>query len=584
MRQMRRRISLLSLVAALIVGVLIYNLFQIQVIQGEEWADIADNNRFRHLVITAPRGRIFAADGTELAGSIPGYEVALAFEPDSAKRQQAIEKLSQLLSMDIKEIEAKLKKQTQRFAPARIASNVDFETVLMLEEYSHLIPGLVIQVKPQRTYPQTTLLAHTLGHLKEGITGASGLELQWDENLRGENGFSVVQVNVLGRPVGQPANNQPAIPGNNLHLTIDVGLQQKVQESLHSVLAKLRDRHKMQDAWTGAVAVVDPNSGKILAMASEPSFDNNLKYRYQWPDELPQRETIRTYRDRVVNWRKPVGSTFKMLTGLAALETGNVSANERIRDTGFTRISNQPVQNYGRAAYGNIALRRALQVSSNIYFATLGSRVGQEVIYEYIDRFGMTGAALGENPSYASKNAGFTDIHHGEQYHGLDYYQERLRVGKPFYTGHTVQMAYGQLNEFTVLQMANYVSMLANGGTHYKPYLVEKITDFHGEEVEFFAPEVIAEQNFDAAALTAIREGMQLAAGSSRFRGLPFKIAGKTGTSEEYGKDNHAWWVGYAPYDNPEIAIVVFLEYGGLGLRGEEVARDIIDHYFELTE
>ena len=584
MKQMRRRIAILRLVAALIVAVLVYNLFQIQVIEGEEWADIADNNRFRHLVNTAPRGRIFAADGTELAGSIPGYEVALAFEPDSLKREQAIEKLSQLLAMDSEDIEARLKRQSRRFVPAPIASNVDFETVLMLEEHRRLIPGLVIQIIPQRIYPQNTLLAHTLGHLKEGITGASGLELQWDEYLQGENGFSVIQVNAHGSPVGLPANSQPAIPGNDLHLTIDVGLQQTVQESLGRVLAKLRDRHNMENAWTGAVAVVDPNSGKILAMVSEPSFDNNAKYRYEWPEELPMRDSVRTYRDRVVNWRKPVGSTFKMLTGLAALETGNVTVTERIRDTGVTRISNQPVRNYGGAAYGNIAMTRALEVSSNIYFATLGSRLGHELIYQYIDRFGMTGAAMGENPSYASKNAGFTDIHQSEQYHSLDYYQEMLRQGRPFFTGHTVQMSYGQMNEFTVLQMANYVSMLANGGTHYKPYLVERITDAQGEVVESFAPQVLAEQNFDNSALSAIRQGMQLAASGSQFRGLPFKVAGKTGTAEEWGKDNHAWWVGYAPYDNPEIAIVVFLEHGGLGLRGAEVARDIIDYYFELTD
>lgn len=584
MKQMNRRIVILRLAASLIVVVLIYNLFQIQIIEGEQWADIADNNRFRHLVEVAPRGRIFTADGVELAGSVPGYEVALAFEPDAVKRQQAIDKLSEILHMTREEIEEKLGKQSRRFEPATIASNVDFQTVLMLEEHRHLIPGLVIQIKPRRIYPEATLFAHTLGHLKEGSIGASGLELQWDEYLRGENGFSIIQVNVHGSPVGSPANSKRAIPGNDLHLTIDSGLQKTAQDSLERVLAKLREQYKLEDAWTGAVAVLDPNSGRILAQASAPSFDNNYKYRYEWPEELPDKSTIRTYRDRVINWRKPVGSTFKMLTGLAALETGHVTGSEKIRDTGVARISGQNVPNYGYAAYGNIDMRRALQVSSNIYFATLGSRLGHELIYKYIGRFGMTGAAAGENPSHVVKNAGFTDIAQGEQYHGLDYYQEMLRQGKSFYTGHTVQMSYGQLNEFTVLQMANYVSMLANGGTHYKPYMVEKITDAQGEVVKEIAPQVIAEQNFDPDALKVVREGMQLAASGSRFRDLPFKVAGKTGTAQETGKDNHAWWVGYAPYDDPEIAIVVFLEHGGLGLRCEEVARDIIDHYFGLNE
>src|SRR5690606_38987989 len=116
---------------------------------------------------------------------------------------------------------------------------------------------------------------------------------------------------------------------------------------------------KLEDAWSGAVVVIDPNSGRILAMASEPSFDNNVKYNYAWPDELPQKDTVRTYRDRVLNWRKPVGSTFKMITGLAALETGHVTATEKIRDTGSARISGQMVRNYGSAAYGYIDLPRA---------------------------------------------------------------------------------------------------------------------------------------------------------------------------------------------------------------------------------
>jgi penicillin-binding protein 2 len=273
-----------------------------------------------------------------------------------------------------------------------------------------------------------------------------------------------------------------------------------------------------------------------------------------------------------------------MLTGLAALESGAVTAKETIRSTGVARIAGFSVPEYGYAAYGNVDMRRALEVSSNIYFGTLGNRLGREKIYDYIAKFGLTGVANGEINDSVVKNAGFDDISLGEQIHSLDYYKELLNRGEVFYSSYAVQMAYGQLNEFTVMQMANYVSMLANGGTHYKPYMVEKITSANGEVVELFEPTVLARQDFSPENLQVIREGMQAAAKGSRFRNLPFKIAGKTGTSQERGKDNHAWWVGYAPYDNPEIAIAINLEYGGLGLRCEEVARDIIDHYFGLKE
>lgn len=582
MNQVKLRMTILRLVTVCIVGILIYNLFHIQVIEGRNWADMADNNRFRHLEITAPRGKIISSDGVELAANIPRYDVALADEQDSIKREQAIDMLSQLLDLDVEDIQDRLAKAGARFKPAVIESNVDFETVLMLEEHRHLIPGLEIQTVPQRVYPQKTVLAHVLGRLIDG-RGAEGLEYQWEEHLGGKDGFSVVQVNAAGRPVEDPVNSQPAVPGSDLHLTIDAGLQQAIQESMQRVLEKLRENYDLEDAWSGGVVVTDPNTGSVLAMVSEPSFDNNKKYSSSaWDANLPESSRVRSLSDRTINTRSVVGSTFKMLTGMAALENGHVTPNERIYDPGVKDVAGFTVRNYGRSAYGNIDMRRALQVSSNVYFGTMGNRVGREQLYEYIDKFGMTGLAMGDSDENVLKNAGFTDLSRGEQVYSLDYYKDRIKRGTSFYPGDLVQSAYGQRNEFTVMQMANYVSMLANGGTHYRPHIVREIVDANGETVELFPPEVLAEQDFDSDAILAIREGMRAAASGSRFRDLPFAIAGKTGTAEEWGWDNHAWWVGYAPYDEPEIAIAIHLDYGGLGLRSEEVARDIIDYYFDL--
>ena len=170
-----------------------------------------------------------------------------------------------------------------------------------------------------------------------------------------------------------------------------------------------------------------------------------------------------------------------MVTGMAGLEYGVVTAREKIYAGGRTRINNQPVNDYGNAVFGNVDMRRALAVSSNIYFATVGSRLGSEKIYEYIEKFGM---------SRTQKNAGFDDIAQDEQVSSW------TLPGRTWVGGHTVQISYGQLNEFTVMQMGNYVSMLANGGIHYKPYMVEKITDYRGETVEFFEPVVLDQQDF----------------------------------------------------------------------------------------
>lgn len=581
MTQMNIRISILRLVAAVIVAVLVYNLFHIQVIEGQHWANMAENNRVRHLVETAPRGRILSADGVELAGSIPSYEVALAYEHDSEKQNQTVLKLAELLEVDPEDIFAKLSAHRRRFEPVKIA-NVDFETVLLLEEYRHLMSSLVIQINPQRYYPEKTLLAHTLGRVDGDGIGTEGLERHWQDYLKGENGFSVIHANASGRPVSEPVSSQPAVPGNDLQLTIDAGLQRVTQESLNRVLTRVREELRAEEAWAGAVVVMDPNTGAILAMVTEPAFDNNRRYASDWdalfPEEMPN--WARSRLDRTVNYRRPVGSTFKMLTGLAALETNKVTATERIYDSGVTMINDFRTRNYASRAYGNINMRRALEVSSNIYFGTLGARMGANTIYDYIHRFGM---------SKAMKNAGFSDIDLREQLHAID-----AREGNPWYGGDTVQLSYGQKNEYTPMQMANYVSMLANGGTHYQPHVVDKVIDVDGNVVPVFVtdgegnevlremPYVIAEQNFVPHHLKAVQEGMLDAArSSSNLRNLPVTVAGKTGTAEPGGnRDSMSWWVGYAPYEEPEIAIVVFLEYGGLGSRSTEVAKDIIEYYF----
>lgn len=576
------RIRILRILVLVILAVLIYNLFQIQVIEGEEWANVADNNRFRHLVELAPRGRIYSADGVELASSIPTYTVALADEQNQDRREQTIIKLAEFLQMEPEKIREKLKKHRRKFEPAVIDTNVDFDTVLQLEEYKHLMPSLVIQVVPQRYYPEKDLLAHPLGRLIDR-RGVEGLEGKWDEYLQGKDGFSVIQVNVDNRPVGDAASSTPAVPGNNLHLTIDTNLQRTAQASLHRVLEKQRTLTKAKDAWAGAVVVLDPNTGKILALVTEPTFDNNYRYSKTWwrenlPEEMPdwaKKLTDRTYNDRCT-----VGSTFKMVVGMAGLETGAITATEKIYAGGKTRINNQPVNDYGFAVHGNVDMRRALAVSSNIYFGTVGARLGSEKIYEYIEKFGM---------SREQRNAGFDDIDQREQMPSLDY-----RLGRTWVGGNTVQISYGQLNEFTPLQLANYVAMLANGGIHYKPFMVEKISDYTGNTIQNFEPEILDEQNFKPENLKVIREGMLQSAARSKFlRNLPFAVAGKTGSAEhdrssrknpERWRDTHSWWVGYAPYDNPEIAIVVFMEYAGAGSRSIEVARDIIDCYFGLEK
>ncbi|MTI95612.1 MAG: hypothetical protein FH749_09000 [Firmicutes bacterium] len=569
MKQTIFRMHLLRILSALIVLVLVYNLFEIQVVEGEHWRNVSENNRFRHLVQTAPRGKIITADGVELADNIPAYNVALAHEPDSDRRNETIEVLSSIIDMPVEDIVERVAGHSRRFEPVVVARDIDFETVLLLEENRHRMPALVIQVTPKRVYPQEMLLAHALGRTNIDYTGTEGLELQWDEYLTGQDGLSVVQVNATARPVGAPVYSQPAVPGHNLHLTIDAGLQQAAQDSLQRVIEFNREERGAHQAYSGSVVVMDVNTGQILAMVSEPTFDANKKHETSlWDSE--NRYLI----NRAVGYRRPIGSTFKMITGLAALEENKATATETIRCTGRTSILSFPTVCYNSVAHGHLSMRGALDRSCNIYFGTMGVRLGYEMIYEYAEMFGLTREV---------RNAGFTDLPQGEQQTSLDF----RRAQDSWWGGDTVQISYGQLNEFTPLQVANYVTMLANGGIHYKPYMVEQIVDANGETVEEFAPEVLAEYAFAPENMLVIHEGMRAAARSTAsLRGLPFDVAGKTGTAQDgrKGYDSHSWWVGFAPYDEPEIAIVAFMEHGVLGSRSAEIGRDIIDYYFGLIE
>ncbi len=568
------RIQVLRVVATAVVLFLVYSLFHVQVVEGERWSSMAESNRFRRFTQVAPRGSIYSADGVTLATNIKTYDVAMSYEHDRQLREQAITTLCSLLNLDTDEVTQLLRTHQRKFEPVVVASGVSFEKVAMLEEHRYLIPGLVIQVNPRRHFPQPYLFSQPLGRVSaREYTGISGLERQWNDYLQGQSGSYIIQVNANHVPIGEPVYDREAVPGHDLQLTLDAELQQVAQDSLRRVLEKLRENETAENAWAGAVVVIDPNTGRILAMVSEPTFDiNNPNSFVQggiiYPEEVPS--WARTHGlDRTVNYRKPIGSTMKMLTGMAALETGNVSSSETIRCTGRTEISNQPTQCYARTAHGNVDMIRALEVSCNIYFGNLGHRMGRDVFYQYLEIFGM---------GWEHRNAGFTDIPFGEQRDALDY-----RLRDTWFGGHNVQIAYGQLNEFTPMQVANYVAMIANGGTHYKPYLVETITDYTGEVVEHFQPTIIKSHDFDPAHLETIRQGMLAAARGGHMRGVAQPTAGKTGTAEDRSPPGnaHAWWVGYGPYDEPEIVVVVFLERGGLGLRAAEVGRDIFDFWYE---
>jgi penicillin-binding protein 2 len=576
MKQLLLRMHVLRLCAALVVAVLIYNLFHIQIIQGGHWRNTAENNRFRHLVQVAPRGKIITADGVELASNLPGYSVSLAFDGNRASRDKTVETLARLLELTEEDIEAmntRISDYRRSFEPLELFRNVDFNKILLLEENRHLMPSLVIQVTPRRVYPQDYLLGHALGRTID-YTGREGLELSWNEHLTGTNGFSVVQVRAGGRPVGLPIISQVAVPGNNIILTIDSDLQHFTHEALLRGLAIARGTRMGAKAWSGSAVVMDPNTGRILALISEPSVNANAKYTPpNWEEEVPYAVRGSNLFFRPVQYPRTVGSIFKMLVGLAALEEGKVTPTERIFCGGPTWIVGRrgidsPTICWEGTAHGHLDMREAIRLSCNVYFGTLAHRLGYNTLREYFDLFG-----IGPSPF----NAGFDCLPLGEQ-GSANFASER----RPIFGGDVVQMGYGQINEFTALQMANYIAMLANGGIHYKPYMVDRVESAEGEIVEQILPTILNSHQFSAVNLRTVQEGMlRMGQSNANTRNLTVSVAGKTGTAEQTGEGfPHGLWVGYAPFDNPEIVVVVILEHGGEGFMASRVAAEIINYYF----
>lgn len=566
------RLHTLLVVCLVLFAVLLGRMVYLQLWRGDYYAKQSDGNRLRQSRILAPRGIIYDSEGKELVNNLPGYAVVL--QKQSSYKPETLQRLSNLLQMPVEEINAKIKASENFYEPIMLKNNLDQQMVTKIEEQRRYMPEVMLSVQPIRNYPYHELAVHALGYVGEvssyeieqglfknitqgSLVGKAGLEKTYDKYLRGEDGAFMEEVDVAGNVVKHYDSVQP-VPGKNLKLTIDYELQKELEAFTDKHLAFLRSSGIAPGARAAAVVAIDPRNGAVRAMVSRPGYDPNWFVHGISSKNWNSINNDPNYpmNNKVITGEYPPGSTFKIVTGSAAFELKKVGLNEPIFDGGFHPMV-PTMGNAGGEVLGWLTFIKALAMSDNVYFYELGYRVGIDNIEKYAHIFGFgerTGIDLeGESKGLVASKKVKRKI-----------WDEDWRLGDTF------NAAIGQgFNLTTPIQLSVMLSIVANGGTKYQPYLVDSIINSDGSLFE--KPKRAEGKHIDVSQKTIdyIRMGMsattQEGGTASYFAGLPKPIAGKTGTAENSHGRDHGLFVAYGPVDDPELVVVCIVEQGGFG-------------------
>ena len=592
--ELRARARLLFYILILAFFGLVARLAVLQIIHGERYTFLSENNRIRIKRIPGTRGMIYDRQGQLLVDSRPSFD--LLFVPEDAQNPEAtLRQLARYLNRDEKEMLNVFEENKSRaaFDEITLGRDIDWATVVAVETHQLELPGVTLRVRPRRSYADGPMAAHVLGYLgeigpkqlqslKEQGYGAGdeigqyGLERRWEGVLKGQSGGQQVEVDALGRRM-RVLHEVVDVPGYTVHLTIDRQLQQTAFEAL--------------SGKEGTIVALDVNSGAILAMVSTPSFDPNLFARgirnEEWRSLIKDR--LRPLNNRAIQGQYPPGSTFKIIMAIAGLEEKAIDPTTRISDPGFFVFGNRSFRDWKKGGHGSVDLHRAIVESCDVYFYQLGQRLGIDRIAKYARAFGLgekSGAVLDDEKS------------------GLvpDTEWKRKRFRQPWYPGETPSVAIGQgYLTVTPLQLANMMAAVANGGTLYRPRIVSKLESVGGGSVREYGPEKIRTIDLKPDTLKRVRAALaDVVSGpggtGGAARSSVVAVAGKTGTAQvvemkggyvktehlAYFSRDHAWFVAYAPVQNPQIAIVTLVEHGGHGGdAAAPLAKKVFEKYME---
>ncbi len=665
-KTVERNLKIFMALVSVIFLVLISRLAYMQLVQVQQFKTMSDENRIKLVTIPAPRGEIKDKNGKVLVKDRPVYSVSIVYLGLKDQEEKVVARLAGILGINKNEIIAAINdKKVRKFEPIKIVKDASLEVVARIAENRKELPGVEVSVEPMRQYVNKEFAPHVLGYVREikedqlaknkdqGYSmgdrfGQAGLENAYEKYLRGVDGDQQVEVDRNQHPVRELAI-KGSTPGNNLILNLDARVQKAAEQALDNILLKLQKGEgydkKYPNARAGAVVLMDVKTGKVLAMASKPGYDPNIfngkLSEAQFDILYNPNNLFPAFNNRAMMAYAP-GSTYKMVTAAAVLETKKATPEQTVRDPGSVYLFGRAYKCWKPSGHGTVNLMRAIQVSCNVYFYQMGVRAGVQNLAKYSWEFGLgklTGIDLPDkeeqtgrvpNPEWKKKfndnekrfnkkwdaKVARLEEKYGRLLAGVTSERERKSLLRQkerdlkdiaqqrrvaykwdveWRDYETVIMAIGQGDSlYTPLQMARYIAVIANGGKLYKPYLVDRVLDYKGNPVEQFKPEVTSNVAVSPETLAHIRRGMRAVTepggtAAGIFRGFPIAVAGKTGTAQtgvdknKNPRDNHGWFVGFAPYENPQVAVAAVVEFGGSGgSTAGVVSRDVLAAYFNI--
>ena len=592
------RIAVLGGVAVALFAVLAFRLWNLQVLDGGKYLAEAQNNRTRETRVLAPRGDILTRNGEVLVENRTSLALMLSTDKlpeDAAEERAELSKLGGLAHMSLKKVRKTIAEaeKVAAGAPVTLRKDVGYDLVYYIEENQRQFPGVSVERVFVRRYPDASRAAHVLGtvgeisedELKEpqyrGLdagedVGKGGIESTYDSYLRGKPGVTRIQVNALGQPTpGGQLVSEPPEPGRNVVLTLDP----KVQEAGEAALASR--------GLPGAFVSMNIDNGQILGMGSYPTYDPSVfthpltQAKY---DELAGDPEWAPLLNRVTESSYPTGSIYKIITALAALESGEITPQTSIVDNGVIEIGGQEFENAGGVANGTVSLVPALQVSSDVFFYELGAKLWNDnQLQNWSHKLGV-GDPTGLDVPGETYESGLVPSKKWR-----DELFEAGETDRPWSVGDNVQLATGQGDlQTNPLQMAIAYAALGNGGTIVTPHLGLEIEDAAGRVLKEFDPGPRRHVKIDPAYRSAILEGLHEAAqvepgtAAGVFGGFPIEVAGKTGTAQRPGHADQSWFAVLSPYPDPRIVTIVTVEEGGFGAESAApAALSILEAYYK---
>jgi len=575
-----RRLGLARGVVWVVVGILILSFFRVQILGHGKYQLQSETNRLRPIPLPAPRGVIYDRNGRVLAENVPGYTVSLLPGPE-ANLRSTLARIASIANIDSAGIERALQRARRApYQPALVLGDAPFTVVSALEERRVAIPGLLIQAEPKRFYPDTAVVAHLIGYVGEvteaerassrfaavrlgGLVGKYGLELEYDDTLRGSEGLRFVEVSAKGQMVrdAEAAANLNPVPGKDLHTTIDLDLQRFISRIFPG-------------GKRGAVIALNPNTGEVLALYSAPGFDPNafvggISASY-W--RSLNESAAHPLLDRAIQARYPPGSTWKLAVAAMALKRGIVGPRSKMPMPcrGGLQYGNRYFRCWNARGHGALTLTEAIAQSCDVYFYQLGIRLGVSSLLEDANAWGFrgrTGIDLpGELPS--------------EFPTGPEYY-DRIYGPRRWTSAVALNLAIGQgENAQTLVQMVRLYQQLASDGNMRTPFVVRPAAG-GAASAEHVSLDLSADQlaTLRRAMIAVVEQGT---ARGSRLASL--SIAGKTGTAQNPHGPNHGWFIGFAPPDKPEIVVGALIEFAREGPYLAPLVSRAIAHYLGIDD